>query len=314
MAVKIQTGYVGEALEKMLVRATTGNELVSKGLIRVVPDIKADYFIPRLKAGKMLQKRKEQPQDENSKGDFSLDEKKLTPKELMAFTTFNPRSFEQYWRKYQPTGELVYAELPEEGKAALLAEMAKVVDFELGYHIINGEYAEGSDDSKLFDGILTRIKADAETIKVEAPVAVTTSNIIEVLQKGYKKVPKAIRGHKNLRILMSIEDFDKYDDALSALPNKGTAYTDTNAKRFKGITIEPLADMPEHVIVFTLAGNDMDTNLWMGVASLADATTVMVAKLTNAGEKYFFKMLMKIDTNIAWGEHAVLYDGRSAEL
>lgn len=312
MAINIQTSNVGEALEQMLVRATTGNELVSRGLIRVVPDIKEAYFIPRLKAGKMLQKRKEQPEDSDSKGDFTLDEKKLNPKELMAFTTFNPRSFEQFWRKYQPVGELVYSELPEEGKAALLAEMAKVVDFELGFHIINGEYVEGNDDSKLFDGILTRIKADAATIKIEAPVAITSSNVIEVLQKGYKKVPKAIRTHKNLRILMSIEDFDKYDDALSALPNKGTAYTDTNAKRFKGITIEPLADMPENVIIYTLAGNDMDTNLWLGVSSLNDTTTVQVAKLTNAGEKYFFKMLMKIDTNIAWGEYAVLYDGRTS--
>ena len=30
----------------------------------------------------------------------------------MAFTVFNPRAFEQIWRKWQPKGNLVFAELP----------------------------------------------------------------------------------------------------------------------------------------------------------------------------------------------------------
>lgn len=39
---------------------------------------------------------------------------------------------------------------------------------------------------------------------------------------------------------------------------------------------------------------------------------IQIDKLTNAGEKYFFKMLMKADTNIAWGEDVILLDGRVA--
>lgn len=310
MAIQITSSYVGEAFEQMLVRATTGNELVSKGLIRVVPDISKSYILPRLKMGKALQKRKEQPDGSNSKGEFKIDERKLTPKEVMAFTVFNPRAFESIWKPFQPTGELVFAELPDDVKAQLLAEMAKVVDFELGGHLLNGEYADGDDDGKLFDGIITRIKADTETIKIAAPVAVTQGNVIETLSKAYRAIPKALRGNPSLRIIMSVEDFDKYDDALAALPNKGTAYTDTNAKRFKGIAIETLADMPEHVIVATLAGNDVTTNLWMGVSSIEDLTSVRVERLTNAGELYFFKMLMKIDTQIAFGDQVVFYDGR----
>lgn len=311
MAVNINSAYVGEALEQMLVRATTGNELVSRGLIRVQAEIAKDFFLPRLKAGTMLQKRKEDPGKADSKGNFDIDEKKLSPVEFMAFTVFNPKSYQHIWSKWQPGGELVFMELPAEAQTMMLTEMAKAVDFEMGGHIINGQYAETGDD-KLFDGILKRIIADADTIKITTPVAITSSNILDTLKKVYSKIPKAIRGNKGLRILMSVEDFDKYDDALSALPNKGTAYTDTNVKRFKGITIETLADMPEHVIVAIIATNGMDSNIWLGVGNIDDSTTVKIDRLTNAGELYFFKMLMKADTQIAWGDQVVFYDGRTA--
>lgn len=57
---------------------------------------------------------------------------------------------------------------------------------------------------------------------------------------------------------------------------------------------------------------DYDTNLWAGVNLVDDMDVIQIDKLTNAGEKYFFKMLMKADTNIAWGEDVILLDGRVA--
>ncbi len=63
----------------------------------------------------------------------------------MAFTTFNPRTFEKIWRKWQPKGNLVFADLPPEAQNALLDEMAKCVDFELGFHFINGIFGGAPD-------------------------------------------------------------------------------------------------------------------------------------------------------------------------
>lgn len=106
------TNYGGEVLEHVLTLATTGNELVSKGLIMVIPGVNSSISIPRVKTGKMLQKRKEDPAKSDSKGDFTYSEKKLTPKDMMAFTLFNPRAFEHIWRPFQPTGDLVFRQLP----------------------------------------------------------------------------------------------------------------------------------------------------------------------------------------------------------
>lgn len=312
MAINVTTAYSGEVLNKILVKATTGNELVSRGLIRLEPNVNEKFYIPRMKTGKMLQKRKEQPVESDSKGDFTIDEKVLNPKEFMAFTTFNPRSFERIWKQWQPTGELIFKELPSHVQNALLEELAKVVDFELGYHFINGVYGDGED--QFFDGILTRIVADSDVIALDKSKLAANAGMIDRLKMVYKAIPKTIRSAKGLRILMSVEDADTYDDELTALPNKGSDPTSTNAKRFKGVTIEALADWPHGVIVATVTGMDLTTNLWAGVNLVNDFSAVKIDKLTNAGEKYFFKMLMKADTNIAFGEEVVLLDWRKADV
>ena len=40
------TNYSGEVLEMLLTRAATGNELVEKGLIHVVPEVAKKFSIP----------------------------------------------------------------------------------------------------------------------------------------------------------------------------------------------------------------------------------------------------------------------------
>ncbi len=309
MAITITSAYAGEVLEELLVRATTGNELVAGGHIRVQPNVTKKFAIPRLKAGKMLQKRKEQPVESDSKGDFTIDEKYLEPKDIMAFTTFNPRVFENIWRPFQPTGNLVFAELPPQVQTKLLAELAKVVDFEMGNEFINGEL--GDNEGEYFNGILTRIAADSEVRKIASPVALTQSNVIAKMKLVRARIPKAIKKNPNLKLFMSTEDAEAYEYELTDKPSKGADYTNMNPERFKGIQIVPLADWPKDVIVAAVTSTGVDSNFWAGVSLVDDQDAILIDKLTNAGEKYFFKMLMKADTNIVFGEDIVLYDGRA---
>jgi hypothetical protein len=312
MAISISTVYAGEVLEQLLVRATTGNELVAGGHIHVQPNVQKKFVIPRLRAGNMLQKRKEMPTEEDSKGDFTITEKYLEPKEFMAFTTFNPRAFEQFWRPFQPTGNLVFRELPPEVQNKMLAEMAKVVDFQLGGEFINGVH--GEEEGQFFDGILTRIKADSDVLTVANPAAITESNILTVFKSVLEKLPKVLQkttNRANVKFFTSMPNARMYDYVLTEKPHKGVDYTGMNPERFKGYKVVPLADWPDDVVVAAYSSSGMDSNFWAGVDYADDNEVVQIDKLTNAGEKYFFKMLMKADTNIVFGEDIVLYDGRS---
>ncbi len=300
------TNYTGEVLESLLALAATGNQLAERGLVRIEPGVSKKFFIPRIKGGTMLRKRVEQPTDSDSKGDFTYSERALEPKEFMAFTTFNPRSFESVWRKFQPKGNLVFAELPAEAQNALLAELAKCVDFELGGHMINGQYAE-TGDTNLFNGFVYRINADADKV-VALPFG--TSDMIGKLKALRKAIPATMRSNPGLRILMSQTDADKYDDELTSQPNKGSNWTDGNPERYKGIAIEALAQWPDNFLVATITGDGINTNLWAACNLSEDEDVIQIDKLTNAGEKYFFKMLMEMDTNTAFGEELVVLDTR----
>ncbi len=302
------SAYSGEVLEQLLVKATTTNELVEKGLIRMEPNVEKKFTLPRLRTGKMLQKRKEQPTSEDSKGDFTYDEKYLEPQEFMAYTEFNPRAFEKIWRPFQPKGEMVFRELPPKVQNQLLAEMAKAVDFELGGHFINGEF--GDADDELFNGIIYSILHDDDRIEIENPAVLTKDNIVAKLNLVRLALPKKYR--KKAKFLMSDEDFEKYDQFMTEQTQKGVDWTDSTKEKFKNIPIEVLSEWPENVVVLTIASNDMTSNLWAGVAAVNDFDAIKIDKVTNAGERYFFKMLMKADTEIAWGDQVAIYDGRVA--
>ena len=311
MAIVVRnTNYNGEVLEKILTLATTGNDLVEKGLIMVIPGVEKKISLPRIKTGRMLQKRKENPTLEDSKGNFNYSEKSLDPEDFLAFTTFNPRAFEHIWRKWQPKGNLVFSELPPEAQNTLLDELSKSVKFELGWHYINGEF--GDDDDHLFDGILTQAARDTEVVVVSAPS--DTSSMLAKLKAVRAAVPKALRENPNLRILMSIDDFDKYDNELTEREYKNASETDLNKKRYKGITIETLNSWPDDLIVATICSPSADGNLFAGVNLQDDEEVIQIDKWMNSSELYFFKLLMKADTNIAFGEEFVVLDTRKSPV
>lgn len=303
MAIIIKnTNYNGEVLEKILTLAATGNELVDRGLIHVIPRVSKKISIPRLKTGKTLQKHKAMPKESDSKGDFNYSEKTLEPVDFMAFTVFNPRSLEAIWRPYQPKGNLVFAELPMAVQNLFLEELIKQVKFELGWHYING--VEGTTDDELFNGIIFRMEDDSDIVKAGS----SSSTMIGQLSTLRANIPVTMRSNPRLRILMSINDFDRYDAELTEKIAKGVDWTELSKTRFKGITIEALANWPDGKPVATIASAGTDSNLFAAVNLQDDEDVVKIGLLENAGELYFFKLLMKADTNIAFGEECIMLE------
>lgn len=310
MAIVISnTNYSGEVLENLLTVAATGNEIVEKGLIMVIPGVNKSISLPRLKTGKMLQKRKENPSVTDSKGDFTYSEKKLTPVDMMALTVFNPRTFENVWRPFQPTGELVFRELPPQVQNKFLQELVKQVKFELGDLYINGVYVENGTDNQLMNGVLTQMAKDDEVVVVKATAGAT---MLDKLKAVRAAIPKAMRNNPNLRIIMSIDDFDKYDDELTKREYKNSSETDINSKRYKGITIETLAAWPDDLLLATLCSMSSDGNLFAAVNLSEEEDVIKIAPVSAMSELYFMKVLMKADTNIAFGEECIVLDSREA--
>lgn len=308
MAINIKnTNYNGEVLEQLLTVATTNNEIVGKGLIHIIPNVSKKVSIPRLRTSKMLQQQKEDPQVSDSKGGFDYSEQSLNPVDFMAFTVFNPRTFESVWRPFQPKGDLVFTELPPAVQNQLLDALSKQVQFELGNHYING--VQGSDDDHLFNGILTQAAKDQAVVVVSSE----ETTMVGRLKAVRSKIPVAMIENPNLRFLMSPTDFNKYDDELTAREYKNRDETTRNLKMYKDIKIETLVAWPDDLIVATLCSPDaMTSNLFAAVNLQDDEHVIKIGPVSNMSELYFFKMLMKADTNIAFGEEFIVLDKRSA--
>ena len=140
------------------------------------------------------------------------------------------------------------------------------------------------------------------------------NTMVAKLKKLRSAIPETMRNNPNLRILMGTVDADTYDEELTAQSFKGSNWTDTNAEKFKGIKIESLVGWPKNLIVATICGENLDTNLWAGCNLSDDEDVILIDKLTNAGERYFFKMLMKMDTQVAFDEEVVWMDARGINV
>lgn len=306
MAIVIKnTNYNGEVLERLFTLAVLGCQIVDKGLICVIPNVTKKLSIPRLKTGKMLQKNKEMPDDRDSKGGWNYSEHVLDPEEFMAFTTFNPNTLYNIWRPYQPTGNLVFTELPPNVQNTLLDALSKQVQFELGWHYINGVF--GDDDDHLFNGILKRMEQDGDVKRISTEATTMIGKLYDIKAA----VPETIKEHPNLRYLMSLEDWEQYDQELTEREHKNSDETVLNRKMFKGVKIETLAGWPSGLIIATLCAPDESGNLFAGVNLPSDEDVIQIDKLTNAGERYFFKMKIQVDTNIAFGEEVIVLDTRA---
>ena len=303
----ISTRYAGEVYERILAKAATGNELFERGLIHVETGVQDKLAIPRLQLSKILQKRKEMPVSDDSKGNINIDERVLEPHDAMVYIEFNPRLFEHFWRKWQPTGNLVFEELPADVQAQLLEAILSKLSEELGVEFITGVY--GTEEGQYFDGILTRIAAAEGTVRATC----SDASQIKRLRAVWKATDPVIRDKAEFVFLMSKADWDEYDDELADLHHKGADPTEQNVKRFKGHRVEPLTGMPDGVIIGTLASLDANkTNLFAAVNLVDDFNAILIDKVTNAGEKYFCKMLLKADTQIAWDELCTLLDNRAS--
>lgn len=88
------------------------------------------------------------------------------------------------------------------------------------------------------DGILTQAAKASDVIVVnpEGP-----TSMIDRLYAVRNAIPKAMRENPNLRILMSVDDFDQYDKELTEREHKNSNESEVNSKRFKGIAIETVA-------------------------------------------------------------------------
>lgn len=325
-----QSNYTGEVLEDLLTLTAQDNETYKEGLIHVKSGIQKKYSLPSVSLRKIIQDHKATPT--SSEGEYTFAERYLEPEDFMVYLEFNPRDFEQYYRPFQPKGNLVFRELDPKVQATMIrllmerkveyidhaiwcsataTEKAKVSD---SSNTNKGNTEIGSDDAagpmKYFNGAIMRMLMNANAIedsedKKSGQINVAGSGTFEngqavekELYAMWKATAPKVRKKAGMVILMDYKSWDAYNQYLS---DKTAKYNDNrteNEHRFQGKRIIPMVALPDDTIIMGCFTTGLDSNLWMGIDYANDEEVLQVEKLQANSEMYFFKMLIKMDVNI----------------
>lgn len=332
--------YAGEVLEDLLVYTAHENDTFKEGLIHVKPGIQKKYVLPHISLGKIIQDNKPTPTSAEGgvkDGDFNSykhSERYLEPQDFMVYLEFNPRDYEDYWKPFQPEGELIFRDLDPKVQAVMLHLLIDKKDEYLNDCIwcsrkstagvttpadsttLGGESAAGP--MKYFDGalarVLTNINSEDANEKASGQVVVagntelTTGEQVEsALYAMWLACPKNLRKSKDLKFVMGWDAWDMYDQYLTSKDVKYSENADINKYRFKGKKVVVINGVPEHTIFLGKFTSDINSCLWMGVDYATDQESVKVERLQANSELYFFQMRLKVDVNIVLPSEIIVW-------
>lgn len=325
------TSYAGTFASYFWLPATFGMDTVQKGIVYIQDGIKKRHTIGRMDFKNPLQPRLATPQ---SSGTFTLDGRILEPQDLMLYTEFNPRDYEQHWLAEKMSPTLLARELPTtaENYMMQIGLNRAFESIELGLWQGSTSFAGISDPNDIrsqiryFDGFMKKFLNDSAVVTVASPLPLTAApsgggvyNIVDAfnaliaLVAGNKKalLSRPSR-YKRLKFLVSINTEQIYHTFITTTQVfKGINTTDEGINKFKGYDIVPIAGLPDDTIIFTEALMDTSSNLYIGMNSTED-NNLQLQRLQANSELFFLKGLMKYDVQYGFSEQIFLYTTQSA--
>lgn len=298
------TTYAGEAASQFIVKALTGADTINSGSVFVKDGIKKKFTIPRWDANyeDFIQDRAATPQ---SKGVMNVDGQALDPNDYMIYTEFNPRDYEDHWFATQLNPTLIDRDLPYSVESVVVQEILKRHAVFFNKLIWNGNTAN-TDIYKYLNGYIAKAKAAGDTNVVSSPTTLTTSNIQGEFLRGYNMIPAALRYDADMKYFCSYATYDLYVQSQINQTYKGVDITQEGVGTFKGRKVVRIADFPDNAFFIAKGKPTMESNLWIGLNSIADEGLIL-QKLQANSELFFIKMLMKADVQIGWNSETVYY-------
>lgn len=319
------TTYAGTFASYFWLPATFGMDTIQKGGVYVQDGIKKTHTIGRIDYANPLQKRAATP---TSSGNFTIDGRVLTPADMMVYTEFNPRDFEQHWLAEKLSRTLLARELPPTAENYMI-QMGLNRTFE---QIENGIWmgsttytatpgSAGNGQLAFFDGFLKKMVNDADVQQVSSPLPLTAAasgggayNIVDAfnaLLTLCATTKKALLSRPNryerLKFFVSINTEQIYETFLTtSLTFKGVNTTERGINKFKGYEIVALAGIPDNTIIFCEGLPDTSSNLYVGMNSTED-NSLQLQRLQNNSELFFLKGLMKFDVQYGFSQEVFLF-------
>ncbi len=301
------TIYAGEAAADFIVKAVTENSMAQGGHIYIKDGIKKKFTIPRWDANfeDFIQDYAATPV---SKGEQTITGQTLEPQDYLIYHEFNPRDFEDHWFATQiPGNTLMDSSLPMSAESVIVQEVLKRHGKYINKAIWNSDTTT-TGVYKYFNGLKTKATAASGTIKVGSPLTLSAANIQAQMQRGFDVIPAALKYDNAMKYFVSYATYEFFMQSQIAQTNKGVDVTQRGVSTFRGLQVVPVHDFPNDYYMIAKGSAGRDSNLWMGINSMADTNTIQLAKKQANSDLWFIKMEMKADVQIGWNEETVTYE------
>jgi len=319
------TAYAGTFASYFWLPATFGMDTIQKGAVYVQDGIKKAHTIGRIDFAQPLQKRAATP---TTSGTFTVSGRDLVPQDLMIYTEFNPRDYEQHWLAEQLSPTLLARELPVTAENYMMQiGLARAMEqLEIGIWQGSKDYTAepgtpGNGQICFFDGFLKKMVNDSAIYQVPSPLPLTAAassgsvyNIVDAMNAlinlaatNKKALLSRATRYDRLKFFVSINTEQIYQTFITTTQTfKGVNTTERGINKFKGYEIVPLAGMADDTILFCEGLPETDSNLYVGMNSTED-NNLQLQRLQANSELFFLKGLMKYDVEYGFSEQIFLY-------
>lgn len=174
---------------------------------------------------------------------------------------------------------------------------------------LSREMWNGATPTNVQNGIMAIAQADANTVKVGSPVAITAANVIAEMTRLYQAAPIAVAQSSDARFYVSYEVYRHYVVALAT--TSGNA--NFNLNQTPGVA-ENLGIFGVPVIPVNLGGSDMifthTKNIFMATDLLSDLNQINIVDMskTTAEAKVRFMARFRAGWNYAVSSDVAIYN------
>ena len=294
----ITTTYAGQFANEYIAAALLSGATLNNGGITVKPNVKYKEVIKKVATDSNV--IKDASCDFTDTATVTLTERILQPEEFQVNLELCKKDFRSDWEAAQ-MGMSTYDNLPPSFSDFLVAHVAGLVAEKTEQSIWRGVNANTGE----FDGLVTKMSADADVIDVTG-TTVTAANVIDEMGKVVDAIPSALYGKEDLYIYVSQNVARAYVRALggfgaaglgaNGVNAEGTQWWNNGALSFDGVKI---------FVANVLADNTMvaaeKSNLFFGTGLLSDHNEVKVLDMGDLDGSQNVRVIMRFTSGVEYG-------------
>lgn len=246
----------------------------------------------------------------NDQGGVDFAHRLLEVASFMVHVPIQPSDWQSEFPEFQPTGPQVDLRLNQEIARVVLDTVLNGIEDEISDLDYQGDDTTAG-ALKFYDGFQKLALADANVVDVANAGAITSSNVLAILESVKKAIPFRLRkkGTK-VKIFMNYQDYDLAQEANKATQNSRTILELGEVPALEGkYPLIPMKSIPKNSIMATVASMDNESNLVKGYWYENDRNTFILAQESPGDEKWKLLLRAKMGVNYRYGGDIVLYIG-----